>query len=136
MVKIEHRMQQRTGPAERGEPALEDRVDLAALVERHQGPVDGKAEVGIVSAHNQRIRLVGKIALEETERRTLRRALPKLRQYDPIAGIPVGLAGEKLCKALVRVLHWKQRSRRVRRAQLVRERLLGGRAGDDGNASP
>ena len=56
-IEIEHRVDERTGLAERRQPALEDGVDVAALLHADQRTVDRKAEIGIVASHDDRIRL-------------------------------------------------------------------------------
>src|SRR5439155_17617071 len=60
-IEVVHRMQQRAGTSQRRQPALEDGVDFAALVDAHQGTVYREPKVGIVAAQNDAIRFVRKI---------------------------------------------------------------------------
>src|SRR6516162_827151 len=65
--EIEHRIEQRSWLAQAAEPAMEDGIDFAVAIELDERPIDRKAEIRVVAAHDQRVRLEGEIAVENAE---------------------------------------------------------------------
>ncbi len=76
-VQVEHRVEQRPGTAVGPEPADEDGVDLARLVEIRERPVHEKPEVRVVARQHQRVRLEREIVLQEREFGAARVAVPR-----------------------------------------------------------